>query len=279
MPILNNLTVNEIGGSGPLPAWYRKQYVDSDTGELKYDRTQTTFSTNTATEINVPNMFENLFNVGLFSDADGGWLTTIDCSDLVSFGANSVFSATFAGQDTITSIDFSSLEYVFETCFSDCFGNTTYNSNYPTTISFPSLTTAEYGAFMSCWSFNENITQANFPVLESAGENCFVGAFQNTPLEYASFGEATATPLTIGNYAFSEAFVNLTSSQVEINFGNGDEIILGTDCFQDMFRDCDNHTILVHAPAYNQAEIEAMSGYPKFGAGNDSTVTWDWSQA
>jgi len=52
-----------------------------------------------------------------------------------------------------------------------------------------------------------------------------------------------------------------------INFGRRTNQFLG------MFQNC-TQNVDVYAPAANQAQIEAFSGYPNFGG--TGTVTWHW---
>lgn len=270
MPILNNLTVNEIGEGG-TPNYYAKLAIDQD-GALGHDTTQTTFSTNPATDINVTELFAGEHGFYVYEEGTP-WLTTVDCSDLERVSQPMVFSGCFRNQTLITSFDFSNLEVIVENVFESAFSCDYGKIPSCPTFSFPSLTDAGGGAFAYAWEYNTRIVTASFPALETAGEYAFNSAFNNAS------GLATAyfpALQEIGEGCFMNAFTPIgdNDANLTVTFGGTSEITLGADCFTDMFGGRYTPTT-VYAPAANQAEIEAMDGYPEFGA-EEGTVTWNW---
>ena len=271
MPILNNLTVNEIGEGG-TPNYYAKLAIDQD-GVLGHDTTQTTFSTNPATDINVTELFAGEHHGFYIYEWDTPWLTTVDCSDLERVSQSGVFSGCFHNQTLITSFDFSNLEVIVDSVFECAFNCDPDKSASCATFSFPALTDAMGYAFASAWEYNTGIVTASFPVLETAGEYAFNAAFNNASSLATAYFPALQE---IGEGCFMSAFTPLgdNDANLTVTFGGTSEITLGADCFTDMFAGRYTPTT-VYAPAANQAEIEAMSGYPEFGA-DTGTVTWHW---
>lgn len=80
-----------------------------------------------------------------------------------------------------------------------------------------------------------------------------------------------------GNFAFQYMFQGC-ASLTTVYIGGTTAINFGprTNQFTNMFQNC-TQNIDVYAPAASQSAIEAMSGYPNFGA--TGNVTWHWNTA
>lgn len=137
-----------------------------------------------------------------------------------------------------TTLDCSSLTTVSGT---DAFGYACENGGISSAI-FTNLARITGSYAFAGFAYDSQITSLSFPALIQISDYCFNGCFEAT---------------------------GITS----VTFGGTQQIQLGQNCFDEMFLDCEED-IDVYAPAANQAAIEAMTGYPEFGA--NSTVTWHW---
>ncbi|MBR2771598.1 MAG: leucine-rich repeat protein [Bacteroidales bacterium] len=172
-------------------------------------------------------------------------LTSADLSSLttVNGGANACMSM-FQSCTGLTSIDVSSLTTAggYTACdrmFADCTGLTSVDLPALTTVS--GTTVCQY-MFARC----TRLTSANLPALTS------VNAY------------AACMGMFSGCTSLATVYIGGTTA---IDFGTQ------TSQFQNMFQYC-TQDIDVYAPAANQAQIEAMSGYPNFGASGN--IVWHW---
>ena len=138
-----------------------------------------------------------------------------------------------------------------------------------TALDCSSLTTVSGSeAFALACSYT-NVSSAVFTNLAIiTGYNAFASFAEGSGITSLSFPALTQ----ISAYCFNSCFA--ASGITSVTFGGTQEIQLGVDCFESMFLDCEED-IDVYAPAANQSEIEAMSGYPEFGG--LGTVTWHWN--
>ena len=173
----------------------------------------------------------------MFFDCTG--ITSVDMSSLTTLSGSSACSSMFSGCTGITSVDMSSL----------------------TTLS--GSTACQY-MFSGCTSLTtvdlSSLTAIN---ASSACNNMFDGCTSLTSVDMSSL-----TTLS-GNGCTSLATVYIGGTTA-IYFSTR------TNQFSGMFTGC-TQNIDVYAPAANQAQIEAFSGYPNFGA--TGTVTWHWNAA
>lgn len=104
-----------------------------------------------------------------------------------------------------------------------------------------------------------------------ACQNMFYGCTGITSVDLSSLTTVN------GSYACSGMFQGCTSLTT-VRIGNTTAINFGTrtNQFGGMFTNC-TQNIDVYAPAANQTQIEAFSGYPNFGG--TGTVTWHWNTA
>lgn len=128
------------------------------------------------------------------------------------------------------------------------------------------------GMFLGCTGLTSVVLSSLTTI--SGGNACsyiFSGCTGITSVDLSSLTTIT------GNQACSGMFQNCTSLAT-VRIGNTTAIDFGTrtNQFINMFSGC-SQNIDVYAPAGNQAEIEAKSGYPNFGA--TGTVTWHWNTA
>lgn len=242
MPILNNLTVNEIV-DGQIPDTYRRLLVGSS-GYISYDTGQTLIKTPDGSGLKLN--YDYLY---------AGWLAWVRQSDLVvncdSIGSISVksgFAHAFQGA-ALSTITFNGLTMVdgqsaFEYAFADIMTISAFSNNQ-TVFSFPALSRIEaIWGFQYAWSNNKKVQSVSFPALTTLKKTA----------------------------PFSEAFQN--SSITELYLGGTAEItITAYEPFGYMFDGC-SQNIDVYAPAANQAAIEAMSGYPNFGG--TGNIVWHW---
>ena len=170
--------------------------------------------------------------------------TSIDLSSLTTISGSYACSNMFQYCRKITSVYLSGLTtisggYACLSMFQYCSGITSVGLSGLTTIS--GLNACQY-MFQGC----TGITSVDLSGLTTiSGDSACRSMFQHcTSLATVYIGGTTA-----------------------INFGTY------TNQFRNMFTDC-TQNIDVYAPAANQTKIEAMSGYPNFGA--TGTVTWHW---
>lgn len=246
------------------PALYREFQLDN-TGKLVANTTTTHIMNFTGmTSVSEYVLAEAYMNNTAISGA-------VDMSDLATLSGNSACYNMFYGCTRITSIDLSALTTISgnSACydmFAMCAGLTS--------IYLPALTTmngsnACAGMFIGC----AGLTSANLPALTTiSGSNACSGMFQDcTGLTSADFSALTELS---GSQACGSMFLRCTSLTT-VYIGGTTAIDFGTrtNQFSAMFTGC-TQNIDVYAPAANQAQIEAFSGYPNFGA--TGTVTWHW---
>lgn len=242
LPITNNGTYDVTNYAtadvnvpvNAVPDYYVKKKILAD-GRLAIDDTQTTLSTNPATGV---------ANNGMANVLNGSKLgVAVDCSSLTSIGGQNAFSSAFRNA-TISSFDFSNVATItgsdaFAYAFADY-----KSSTYPNSIFFPALTSISGAtAFQYAWSSDNKVATVSMPLLTNISSMAF----------YYAFSWASAiTTLTLGGTA---------------------AMTIGNMAFEGMFDGC-SQNITVNAPLANKSDIEAMSGYPSFGA--YGTVTWNW---
>ena len=171
-------------------------------------------------------------------------LISANLSALTTISGTSACNEMFHGCTGLISAGLSALttlsgNYACQQMFQNCTGLINANLSALTTISG---TGACNEMFRGC----TGLTSANLPSLTtlSGGNACGVMFASCTSLATVYIGGTTA-----------------------IDFGTR------TNQFNNMFLSCPQD-IDVYAPAANQAQIEAFSGYPNFGA--TGTVTWHW---
>ena len=204
-----------------------------------------------------------------FSGCSG--LTSIDLSGLTAVSGSAACREMFQNCPGITSINLSSLTTLSganacNTMFYGCTGITSINLSSLTTISG---TAACSTMFAGC----AGITSIDLSGLTAAsGSSACFYMFQNCT-GITSVDLSGLTTLS-GNTACSYMFANCTSLAT-VYIGGTTAIDFGarTNQFDNMFQGC-TQNIDVYAPAANQTQIEAFSGYPNFGA--TGTVTWHW---
>lgn len=273
-----------VSGGGSIPDYYvRKSIVN---GTMTRDTTQTTMSVSPATDVG---------NSGLRGFAAFALVSSVDCSSITTVTGSEAFREAFYGGNY--SVNFNNLatvtgDYAFRNAFM-FFGNGNNNIVFPAltsvgirafsvafvgisanTISFPVLTTAGNYAFAGAFNSASmeqpsDIQNLLFPALTTVGAHCFENAFVGCNISSIAFPAITS----IGDYGFASMFSPETQTIESVTIGGTAAITLGQHCFEYMFGDCFND-IEVYAPAANQAEIEAMAGYPEFGG--QGTITWNW---
>ena len=180
---------------------------------------------------------------GMFKNCTG--ITSVDLSGLTTVSASNACQSMFSGCTGITSVDLSGLTTVSasnacQSMFYNCTGITSVDLSGLTTISGANNPLREM--FSGC----TGITSVDLSGLTTvSGSNAC----------YSMFGGCTSlATVYIGG-------------RTAIDFGGK------TNVFASMFVGC-TQNIDVYAPAANQTQIEAMSGYPKFAA--TGNVVWHW---
>lgn len=229
-----NADVNVTTGS--VPDYYVRKTVDTN-NNLILDSTQTSYSTSPA--INVGG---SVLAYWLYKKTSA---KPVNCSSLTKVTGGSAFNSAFDSA-FLTSFDFSNLATISGiAAFSQAFANIPATNTYPTTISFPALTSISGArAFEYAFSSNNKTTTVSMPALTNIGSHAF---------DYMFMSSEAITTLTLGG-----------TSAITIN----------STAFQDMFLSC-YQNITVNAPLANKSDIEAMAGYPDFGA-DTGVVTWNW---
>lgn len=198
--------------------------------------------------------------------------TGITSIDLSGFTTDSNYSCSgmFDGCTGLTSANLSSLERIIS--INSCYEM--FKGTGLTNINLASLTTVS-GSYACSAMFNgcTGLTSANLPALTTvSGSNACNSMFNScTGLTSANLSALTAVT---GASACQYMFRNCTSLAT-VYIGGTTAIDFGTrtNQFQNMFQSC-TQNIDVYAPAANQTQIEAFSGYPNFGG--TGTVTWHW---
>ena len=197
-------------------------------------------------------------------------LTSFDLSALITISGSSACNSMFNNCTGLTSANLPALTTISgdnacNTMFYSCTGLISVDLSALTTISggyacdsmfyFCGLTSFDLSALTTIsgnyacqymFDYCSGLTSANLPALtEISGEYACQYMFEGcTSLATVYIGGTTA-----------------------IDFGTY------TNQFEDMFSGC-SQNIDVYAPAANQSQIEAFSGYPNFGG--TGTVTWHW---
>ena len=197
-------------------------------------------------------------------------LTSVNLPVLTTISGDNACSYMFSYCTVLTSFDLSALTtisggYGCQSMFQDCTSLTSAN--------LPSLTTIS--GFFACQSMFQScspLTSFDLSALTTiSGDYACQSMFQYCPLTSADLSALTTVS---GSCACQQMFCNCISlATVYIGGTTAIDFGTNTDQFTDMFLDC-TQNIDVYAPAANQAEIEAMSGYPNFGG--TGTVTWHW---
>lgn len=171
---------------------------------------------------------------------------TVDMSDLISLSGSYACYSMFFGCIGLISANLSALTtisggYACNNMFIGCTGLTSFDLSALTTITSGGI----YGCssmFSGCTGLiSANLSALTTIAASNACNSMFAGC---TSLATVYIGGTTA-----------------------IDFGTR------TNQFSNMFVGC-TQNIDVYAPAANQAQIEAFSGYPNFGG--TGTVTWHW---
>lgn len=219
------------------PALYREFQLDG-TGKLVPNTTTTHIMDFTS----VTDVSEYaLYMAYYYNTAISG---AIDISGLTTISGNYACYSMFNGCNGITSANLSTLttisgNYACNSMFNMCTRLTSFDLSALTTIS--GINACQF-MFSNC----TGLTSANLTALTTiSGVNA------------CSFMFSGCTSLAM-------VYIGGTTT---IDFGGR------TNVFNSMFSGC-TQNIDVYAPAANQAQIEAFSGYPNFGA--TGTVTWHW---
>jgi hypothetical protein len=168
----------------------------------------------------------------------------VDMSDLTTVSGPSACSNMFNGCTGLTSADLSALTTISgsnacQSMFNGCTGLTSVDLSSLTMISNNSACS---NMFSGC----TGLTSVNMSSLTTVGAS--------NACQYIFSGCTSLATVYIGG-------------TTAIDFGTR------TTQFNYMFQGC-TQNIDVYAPAANQAQIEAFSGYPNFGG--VGTVTWHW---
>ena len=198
-------------------------------------------------------------------------LTSVDLSSVTTINGNIACTYMFFQCSGITSIKLYSLTTIggqngCQYMFADCTNLTSVNLSSLTTVTGGG---ACNGMFQGCTRLS-SVDLSGLTTLSGGQDfsSIFSGCTSLTSVNFSSLATANQS------YAFTSAFYNCTSLQT-VYFGGTTAIDFGTrkNQFQSMFSGC-TQNIDVYAPAANQTQIEAFSGYPNFGG--TGTVTWHW---
>lgn len=195
----------------------------------------------------------------------------VNMSDLTTISESSGCYSMFNGCTGLTSADLSALTTVSVNSgcaymFQDCTGLISVNLSALTTLSGLSACSL---MFYNC----VGLTSVNLPALTtlSAGSVCsnmFGGCTGLISADLSSLstisGSSACGSMFSGCTSLATVYIGGTTA---IDFGTR------TNQFTSMFSGC-TQNIDVYAPAANQAQIEAMSGYPNFGG--TGNVVWHW---
>ena len=195
----------------------------------------------------------------------------IDLSMLTVLNNSSSLFECFESCTGITSVDMSALTTIggsnaCQYMFNNCTGLTSVDLSALTTVS---------GASACSYMFNNctSLTSADPSALTTVSGSSACSSMFNGCTSLTSADLSALTTIS-GNNACSYMFFSCTSLAT-VYIGGTTAIDFGTRTtqFTAMFGGC-TQNIDVYAPAASQAQIEAFSGYPNFGA--TGTVTWHW---
>jgi len=196
---------------------------------------------------------------------------TINLSSLTSVRGNYACQYMFSGCTGLTSVNLSRLteirgQYACNNMFYGCTGLTSVD------LSSLTIVTSSQGCsnmFYGC----TGIISVNLSSLTTISGNSgcsfmFAGCTGLTSVNLSSVRTITGSAACSSMFRYCTGITTVyIGGTTSINFG------VQTNQFNIMFGDC-TQNIDVYAPAANQAQIEAMSGYPNFGG--TGTVTWHW---
>lgn len=235
MPIMNSVIA---GGGSPAPAGLYREFQLDGTGKLIPSKTTTHIMNFTGvTDVSDSALYKAYYGNTAISG-------TVDMSDLTTVSGGNACSYTFFGCTGLTGADLSALTTISGSLacgymFSGCTGF----------ISIGLLALATVSGVSAC-------------------ANMFQDCTGLISIDMSAL--TTISGYTAFNYMFNRCTSLATvyiGGTAAINFGSN------TNQFNYMFLGC-TQDIDVYAPAANQAQIEAFSGYPNFGG--TGTVTWHW---
>lgn len=261
MPIINQVVK---GGGGSVPALYREFRLDG-TGKLEPNTT-------TAHIMNFAGMTD-VSDYMLCRAYSGNTAISgaVDMSDLIALSGSYACYYMFQDCTGLTSVDLSSLTTISGT---DACRYMFYNCTGITSANLSSLTTASgvdvcANMFCNC----TGLTSVDLSSLTTiGGSSACSGMFRGcTGLISVDLPSLTTID---GSSACASMFFDCVSLAT-VYIGGTTAIDFGTrtNQFNNMFYGC-TQNIDVYAPAANQAQIEAFSGYPNFSG--TGTVTWHW---
>lgn len=197
--------------------------------------------------------------------------TSVNLSSFTTLGGQQACQYMFGNCRGITNVDLSSLRtisgnYACQYMFQSCREITSIDLTNLTTISG---TSACQSMFLGCTGLT-SIDLSGLTNLNGAFACQYM--FQNcNNLTSVDLSGLTALK---GIIACQSMFINCTSLAT-VYIGGTTAIDFGTNTnqFQNMFQNC-TQNIDVYAPAANQTQIEAFSGYPNFGG--TGNVVWHW---
>ena len=171
-------------------------------------------------------------------------ITSVDLSSLTTLSGQNACAYMFMACSGITSVDLSSLTTISgqQVC-----SNMFYDCTALTSVDLSSLTTIS--GRLGCSNMFYDCT-----ALTSVDLSSLTTISGSSACQFMFYGCTSLTTVYIGG-------------TTAIDFGTQ------TNQFGSMFSGC-TQNIDVYAPAVNQTQIEAFSGYPNFGA--TGTVTWHW---
>lgn len=246
MPILNNLTVNEVGGS-PAP---QKQIT------MGVYTTQTEI----ADDVSYASAW---VSCGAIMTAEFGLVQEI------SGGA--VFADAFTDCQELSDADFSSLQTIsgYESCygmFSTC--------PMLTSISFPVLTTISGERACVAMFSGTPLTTVDISALETIGNGSCMNMFEATEITTLTFASLT----TVGDTGLAMVCAGC-SYLTTVSFPALDPLQCGTDPLGDenegyAFADCNSLTA-IHFPQGTQSDVSQWAGYAEKWGATNATIYFD----
>lgn len=230
--------------NGVLQAPGQTSIVMSGFSDIASDALSTRFYGVNLTSFSAPGLTRISGAFAMSSAFQSATVTTLSFDDVVELSGSSAMQYV-CRYARITTFSMASLRVISgEVALANAFSQV--SAGGPTTVSLPSLEEITgRQVFLGAFAYCSNLTIFELPSLSVlSGQLVFSSAFRGSGI----------TTLTLGGTA-------------ALDFGTN------TDQFNNMFTGCAQN-ITVNAPAGNQTEIEAMSGYPNFGG--TGTVTWNW---